>query len=152
MNKLDYPKMQTAMRDSLEALGPNLMITHNFGGIFKPQTAISRMGWFYSAVQAQLFGRDWAAQFDRPWPIAYGFLEHPNSNPHYHVLARVCPPLRTAIWNAGEELWRKKVPRGQLDVRLIAPGNKARIIYCTKHLTHAGAFDDMFVYSDTRSR
>jgi hypothetical protein len=107
---------------------------------------------FYCAIQEKIFGRHWAGQFDRPWPVAYGCLEHPHSNPHYHVLVKACPTLTAAIVQDGSGLWLKEVPRGQLDVLPIAPGKLDPIIYCTKHLTHAQAWDDMFVYNDTRGR
>ena len=150
MNKLEYLRMQAAMRTELVAIAPNLMITHNFGGMYKAETAKKRMLSFYTAVQSHVFGRRWATQYDRPWPVAYGCREHPTTNPHYHVLARACPLLTGAIENDGSGLWLTKVPHGQLDVRAIDPGELGPIIYCTKHLTHAQTFDDMFVYNDTR--
>lgn len=146
----DYRHMQAELRDDLIAHGPNLMITHNFGGIYKACTQMDRMKLFYCAIQAATFGRNWAGQFDRLWPKAYGFREHPNSNPHYHVLMKACPGLAAALTDDGPPLWLKQAPRGQLHVRPIRPGKLNPIIYCTKHLTHRQAWEDMFVYSDTR--
>ena len=126
VNKREYLRMRAAMRAELVAMAPNLMITHNFGGIYKADTACKKMRSFYTAVQSHTFGRDWAAQFDRPWPVAYGFREHPTTNPHYHVLARVCPVLAGAIKKDGPAIWLKKVPHGQLNVRVIRPGTLGR--------------------------
>jgi len=152
MNKLDYLRMRSELRAYLIARAPNLRIDHNFGGLYQAATACDRMRWFYCAIQEKTFGRNWAKQYDRPWPVAYGSREHPNSNPHYHLVVNACPILTAAIIKEGPELWLEKVPHGQLYVQHIAPGDDGPVIYRTKHLTHAQAWEDLFVYSDTRGR
>jgi len=151
MNKLNYLRMRDAMRDTLAELKPTLMVTHNFLGRYKAETACQRMRQFYCSIQDHQFGRDWAKQFDRSWPVAYGFRQHPNTNPHYHVIVRACPELTVAIAADGPAIWDKLARHGQLDVRRILPGKLDRIIYSTRDLTHDQAWGDMFIYNDTRA-
>ena len=143
--------MQDAMRDTLAELKPTLLVTHNFWGHYKAETACQRMRQFYCSIQDHQFGRDWSKQFDRPWPVAYGFREHPHSNPHYHVLVRACPDLTAAIAADGPAIWDKMARYGQLYVQHVTDCKLDPIIYCTKDLTHDQAWGDMFIYSDTRA-
>lgn len=152
MSKYDNLKIQNAYRQVLEKLQPNLMVTHNFGGQYKAETQCSRITQFYNAIQRKAFGRDWAKQFDRPWPRAIGFREHPDTNAHYHVLVSACPALVTAIFAYGPGQWMKLARRGQLDVKQIGPGKLDPLIYCTKSATHQQAIGDVFLYTDSRAK
>ena len=73
--------------------GSEFAPTFNFGYCTGSIAAQSYMTKFFNVAQREVYGRDWAKQYDRVWPIAYGYFEHPDTNPHYHVLAKVDRPL-----------------------------------------------------------
>src|SRR5579872_6253988 len=120
MKNISASDIRTAYRNQLLELKPNVMVTHNFWGLYGAQAAQNRMRQFYNAIQRKVSGRDWAKQMDRPWPIAFGFREHPDSNPHYHVLVRACPELTAGLLGFGPQLWSLQARHGQLDVQTFA--------------------------------
>src|SRR5947209_7311409 len=108
MNRINYLAMRDAERNMLVDLKPNVMVTHNFGAFYKAPAQQKLLSWFYCAMQRHLYGRDWAARSGR-LPEVYGYREHPNSNPHYHALARFEPTLAAALFCDGSEIWLLKV-------------------------------------------
>ena len=138
-----------AMRDGLHALQPNYMITLTFGYLIKPVNARPLMTRFFNVIQREAFGRKWASQRDRDWPVAHDFFEHPHSNPHFHVLARVDQILGERLENGVAQLWTDITRRGQLHVQRIK-NLEAEVIYCTKDLYRPGYYEETFLYADTR--
>lgn len=136
---------------------PTHLITFNWGkqnkkgrkeAFIEPE---KKMAALINALQRRAFGRNWAARTDPPWPVGYGFLEHPESNPHYHFLARLDPALGAVAINEGPALWQKIVRTGQLDVQLIHKP-VGIIFYCTKDFLSERARAALFIYSDIRKR
>jgi hypothetical protein len=149
MTRSEALRLRGAMRDHLADLEPNYMFTFSFGYLIKPPNARREMTHFFNVVQKKAFGCDWTRQRDRDWPIAHGFPEHLNSNPHYHVLAKVDRTLGKFIEASGSDVWLKYVPRGQLDVRAVRSLTKA-ISYCTKCMHWPQLYEESFCYCDTR--
>lgn len=134
----------------LQELVPTTFLTFNFGYKIGPISAQKSMTTFFNVMQRRVYGRKWFLQ-DHPWPVAYGFFEHPNTNPHYHVLARLEPELMEWAGMHGHAKWQKLQKRGQLDVQEIyAPDGIWS--YCTKRLASQKTFEDVWVYTDMRER
>jgi hypothetical protein len=134
----------------LKEMAPNVSYTFNFGYLIRPDKAQTCMKTFMNAVQDKVYGRDWAKQTNREWPYAMGFFEHPDTNPHYHVLARLDQKLVRYIETQGNDIWRNIARRGQLDVKdVYAPDGIWS--YVTKRLAEHETFDDVWVYKDTRA-
>jgi len=129
---------------------PTHFITFNFGWKVRAINAERKLSTFFSALQRKVYGRNWAARTDYPWPVAYGFFEHPDSNPHYHVLARLEPEMSKAASACGKDLWLKRAPRGQLHLRAV-DSLPRDISYCTKRYMSDGSYEAVFIYSDTRA-
>jgi hypothetical protein len=142
------------MRDQLRLhlardVKPTHFLTFNFGWKANFKDADKKMAAFFNALQRKIYGRDWAARKAPSWPTAYGFLEHPHSNPHFHVLARLDHSIGLSVGDLGPLLWLKLVRSGQLDVQVIDKPFGV-ICYCTKRYMSDDAYSAMFVYSDTR--
>lgn len=135
----------------LKELTPNYFLTFNFGYAVRSIDADKPMRAFFCALQREAFGRDWASQFSRDWPVAVGFLEHPDTNPHYHVLARISAELASVLESDGQRLWKRIRRRGQLHIEEIRNPDRVHS-YCTKRLATRQRFDDVFVFSDTRGK
>jgi len=149
MNSSEARELRTAWIQTIERQAPNYFLTFCFGYQIRSLNADRYMRKFFNALQRKAHGHDWASQFDRGWPIAFGFFEHPDTNPHYHVLARVDPEIGDVLELYGAEIWKKIAPRGQLHVEEVNSPHKVRS-YATKRLASRQRFDDVFVYSDTR--
>jgi hypothetical protein len=167
MDSNHYLDMQGALRDYLaKVVEPNIMLTFNFNGVWnrprmsmraifsERQTSIEsahrKISKFFCVMQRKEFGRDWNGQYDRPWPLAFGFVEHPTTNLHFHVIANLCPHFLSGIVSQGREVWEMIQPGGQLDVQPTVGDPTAQIIYATKALLSAEAWDGRFTYDDSR--
>jgi hypothetical protein len=146
MASTDTTKQRAAWLHTLKKLAPNYFLTFNFGYEVRAINMDRPIRTFFNAAQRECYGRDWVSQFDRDWPVAIGFLENPNTNPHYHVLTRISSELGNVIQLRGDKIWKSICGRGQLDVQEILSPEKVWS-YCTKRCR----FDDLFIYADTRS-
>lgn len=152
MNSENAKQARKELRHHLaNDIKPTHFLTFNFGWRPNFKDADKKMVAFFNALQRKVYGRDWAARKDPPWPIAYGFLEHPLTNPHYHVLARLHASISLSAANQGPPLWQKLVPTGQLDVQAIDYPYGV-ICYCTKRYMSDEAYGSMWVYSDIRGK
>lgn len=160
-------KIRAAWRLYLEeVVEPNVMITFNFNDVRKRPNASMReleadgtttvllahrkMKDFFNYTQREAFGRDWDTQFHRLWPLAIGFLEHPNSNLHFHVNANLCPDMLAGVIDHGTRIWEDIQPGGSLCVQPTDHrGAKGQIIYSTKALLGVNAVNGVFEYKKT---
>jgi hypothetical protein len=147
MNTSEKQNLRAAWLHVLEKCAPNYFLTFNFGYEIRAINADRPMRTFFNVIQRKTYGRDWASQFDRDWPVAYGFLEHADTNPHFHVLARVSFEIGETLQSQGDRIWKGISRRGQLQVEEILSPDRVRS-YCTKRQD----FENVFVYSDTRPR
>lgn len=133
--------------DLLKSYAPNMALTFNFGYLAKGEVMDKPMKEFFCEAQREVYGRNWSKQYDREFPIAMGFLERPDLNPHYHVLARVDAALTDWIMDQGPAAWVSRVNRGQLHAQEIYDPEGAR-----RYWTKRADFENVFVYKDTRKR
>jgi hypothetical protein len=129
---------------------PNASMTFNFGYRVRPENGQKAMKTFYNVMQRSVYGRDWAKQKDRAWPVAFGFFEHPDTNPHYHVLANLDRNLLEAFEMEGEHFWQSIVRRGQFEFEAIYE-LEGVLNYFTKRLAQFRTFGDLWIYNDTRA-
>ena len=81
MNRAHTEKLRAYWIEMLRDLAPNYFLTFNFGYKIHVEAAESPVIRFFNMVQRSAYGRDWASQYDREWPIAYGFFEHDEFKP-----------------------------------------------------------------------
>jgi len=151
MNTPEAERLRAEWMSTLKELAPNFFLTFNFGYKIRSLNADKPMIKFFNAIQRKTYGRDWASQFDREWPTAYGFFEHPDTNSHYHVLTRLSGEIGNTLASCGETIWKKCSSRGQLHIEEVRSPDRVWS-YCTKRLATQRTFDDIFIYSDTRKK
>jgi hypothetical protein len=147
MRNSDTERLRAHWISVLEGLAPNYFLTFNFGYKIHVEIAEAPVIRFCNMIQRRAYGRDWAAQFNREWPVAYGFFEHPETNPHWHVLTRLDGKLADVMETEGTDIWLEIQRRGQLHVEEIESPHRSRS-YCLKDRN----FEHVFIYSDTRKR
>jgi hypothetical protein len=133
----------------LQRLAPNIAPTFNFGYRTSSISAQAYMTRFFSVAQREVYGRNWSKQYDRVWPIAYGYFESPDTNPHYHVLAKVESRLADWIEQHGPAAWKNIAKRGQLEFCEIY-GPDGAWSYWTKRLVTKYGSEERWIYKDTR--
>ena len=147
-------KLRVAEIKLLWQLRPRWMLTFSAGysvGSIKLQQNITR--WLNTA-QRRCYGRDWAKQFDRPWPEAHGYFEHKKfDHPHFHTLCDLAIDLAKWIVADQGNSWREICPRGQLDVRWLDTNKDILkvIRYCTKDFDRRHGYEEKYIYKDTRA-
>lgn len=133
----------------VSSFSPTHFITFNFGYRVKDMDSREPMRKFFNRLQSATYGRKWSKRLDYTFPLAFGFFEHPDSNPHFHVLATLDERLSRTILLYGDDIWRDLVTRGQLDSGPIRDPVHS-VTYATKRLATQLRFDEVFIYSDTR--
>lgn len=145
-----YPLAVRRLRDDLMKwildMEPKLMVTFNFGHEIDPITAQARIKHFFNRVQRKVLGKRWNKRPADDRIAAIGCFEHPDTNPHFHVLVAAPDHLCVELRANARQLWLLSVPRGQIDVQ-IAKSKRSVVSYSTKRLETIRAFDDLFVYS-----
>lgn len=142
-------ELERRYRQQLFDMTPNVALTFNYGYRIDSIKAQGLQSKFFQMAQRKFYGRNWASQWDRQWPVVYGFFEHPKSNPHYHALAKVEVEFANWLLDYGDEVWRRVARRGQLDVQEVYDTAGA-IGYWLKGLARDQTFEDVWVYKDTR--
>ncbi len=142
-------ELQRNYRRQLFDLNPNVALTFNYGYRIDSIKAQGMQSQFFQMAQRKYYGRNWASQQSRGWPIAYGFLEHPKTNPHYHALVEVEAEFANWLLDCGDQMWRRIARRGHLDAKEVYDTAGA-IGYWLKRLAREQTFEDVWVYKDTR--
>ena len=163
MRRQEIADYRAGLADRIQLIDPNLFLTFNFnppqGGISETSRFISE-GWqltadaarkkmdtFFCMLLRYTHGRGWYRDPAVLRPLAFGFLENPKSNFHYHVLAKLSDPMLNAIINRSESAWFKLCPGGQLDWRPIDNLDGA-VRYVTKRFYSEAEVEAMYVFSD----
>jgi len=138
MNNLDKSTIRGALCADLIKREPNYVITFNFGYPIKSVPACNAMNRFFDELR-----NAYPDAMDNS--SAFGFLEHPLTNPHYHTLVNLPPSLAKLTKRTGTDRWKKIMPRGQFHILSIKYPKRA-ISYCTKNVYCAKSLEEMFVY------
>ena len=123
---------------------PNVILTLGAGRSISPITFESKVKHFFNCVQRGARGRNWSKWSAESKPIAIGFNEKPDTNPHMHLAVKLEPDLIPAFRDA-EIIWREIRPAGHYYFNYIeAPEKYAR--YITKTFYLPTTSDEPFVY------
>jgi len=127
-------------------LQPTLFVTFSFGYRINHITAEGNISKLLNAVQREAYGRNWYKLGAPDRIAALGFLEHRDSNPHYHVLIALNAKHEAAMNKIAVRVWGEHVRRGQIHVE-ITRSLDAVINYCIKEQIGFRAFEEVFAYS-----
>lgn len=126
-------------------LKPTHFITFNFGRPFTTNSAHFAMKGYFQRVERAALGRNWGKFTGEQRIVAIGFLEHLDSNPHWHVAARIPQKAVAALANT-ERRWKTLSAGGHAFV-LPIEREAAVANYITKELPRTRHFDEVFIYS-----
>jgi len=130
----------------LRDIRPNIFLTL----AIRPHTSYITFGRQADKLINQMLqrahGRGWSDQPKSIRPKAIGFLEHPYSNPHFHVMLRGDREFHEALVEHGPKLWRKLMNGGAFNVQTIRSEDDV-IGYCLKEQVTLDRFMSAYVYS-----
>jgi len=167
MRRHEIEEYRDAVVQHIQKIEPNLLLTFNFnpprssrastnsallkGWEIQPENGCKRIKDFFSMLLRKAYGRGWYRDVLVERPIAYGFLENPEKNFHYHLLVKMSAELAVAVKEHGPSTWHKLCPGGQFDVKDIYGNLPYLTGYVGKQLQTEAAVKAMFVYSDPNS-
>jgi hypothetical protein len=129
-------------RQLLDTIGATHFLTFMPTRRVKPETLAKNVTRFFQRLERKSLRRYWY-KFTENRVVAVGFLEKPDTNPHYHVIASIPLVSQAALDEYSEEIWHKLMPAGTLDVQRIR-GNARR--YVSKDLHHYWAAENVLIY------
>jgi len=137
-------ELVAGFRELLNTLQPTHFLTFTSAMAIKPETFAKRIVKFCCRLDRKALGKKWTkCDHDRLRLLA--FLEHPNSNAHYHALAVVPECAKEILESQGTAIWNRLGRGVQLDVKLIY-GLEGVISYVTKDLHHFWAPENVLIY------
>jgi hypothetical protein len=139
-------EVRDAFERFLKGLNPNWFITFNFGYRIRPLDAHNQMKGFCARLERVALGRNYTKYPNSRRPVAFGFPEHLDVNPHWHCVARMTQALEGALLAEGKEMWLDIASRGELDFSAIRTRNDV-VSYCLKRFHILRAPESVFVYS-----
>ena len=138
-------------RDFLASINPNVYPTFNFGYPVSIEVGQGSLVHFLIASKGECMAANWHKRnTDQPM-IALGFWEHPDTNPHCHVVVAASDQEWRWLLNYGKDCWLEQQKRGQLDFSKIESREKV-ISYITKEISKPDSQERMFVYKAPPSR
>lgn len=123
-------------------------VTFNFGTTLLPETAASKIEEFCKRIEDKAFGRNWYKRKNGRLTVV-AFMEHVDSNTHYHGYVRGGSKVRIALKRHGDRMWKKLAPRGQLDYGPILHRERMDN-YFTKEMRKPGRADYVCLYLGSR--
>lgn len=100
---------------------------------------------FFNRVHRKCYGTRWMDKNPDLLAEAIGFLEHPHSNPHYHIAVNAPDRTLGQLVNA-EAIWTKIQPGGHFHYSVIR-SDEAFSRYVTKDAWSQRSQDEIFLYS-----
>ena len=138
-------RLRSAMIEMIERIDPLVFLTLNLGPSTAPHLTRGTVEHLLHRLEQRAHGKRWA---DFPPNLrlrALAFLEHPDSNPHWHCLLAGPPETMAVALELGPSLWRGLVKNGHGHVEPI--GNvKAASRYVTKELYKDWSFESFIPY------
>jgi len=132
-------------RDFFASINPNVYPTFNFGYPVSIEVGQGALVHFFNCLQRGVHGRAWHKRITDQPTIALGFWEHPDSNPHCHVVVAASNQEWRWLLNYGNDCWLEQQKRGQLDFSKIDSREKV-ISYITKEIGKPDSQERLFVY------
>jgi hypothetical protein len=124
---------------------PNLFLTltlapqHDF---IKCHTQADKL---MGSIMQCAYSHDWTKRPARTWPFALGFLEHPYTNPHFHILIRANPRVTKVIRNRSQDIWARLMTHDDVFIEPIWDANGV-VRYCTKEQISLDHFASAWVW------
>ncbi len=144
-------RLRAAEIELLMASCANYMLTLTSKPGLNAEYTRTKISYFFIAAMANFYGRDWTVKEDFSFPEAHGYLEHPDSNLHYHLLLKCDPSLGYWLEICGQAHWHDQVGRQNFDIQAVALDSLHKAAkYCTKDLARNFRFDDIYRFTDTR--
>ena len=142
---LDPKRLKAAWREFVVGEKPNLMLKLGSGDGCRVETLLRDARHFFNRIQDQVRGRHWYRYPAEEWPVAFGFVEHVETNLHMHLAVKASDLQLRANLQAGAAEWRKIRPKGDFHADLIEDP-VAYISYITKEYRLSDRAANVFVY------
>jgi len=126
------------------AIRPNVFLTLGMSPNARVITFHRQADKFIDAVLQHAHGQDWTSLPLANRPRGIGFLEHPNSNPHFHILISCDRKFFESLEVQGAKIWRRLMTHGAFDAQVI-DSEDAVVNYCLKAQFRAADFDNVYV-------
>lgn len=152
MRSSSEARLVESYRAMLEGINPQRFITLTFNRDVNLLIAHRDVHEFCKRLERVAHGKRWTKYPSEARLVALGFVEHVESNLHYHLLARGSAQLMETVLQQGDSIWRDLTKTGQAECEIIRT-KRGAARYVTKALTGERAFDAVVVYgTGTRAR
>ena len=138
-------RLCSAMIQMIENLNPIVFLTLNLGPSSAPHLTRATVEYLFQKLEHRTHGKRWA---DYPLHLrlrALAFLEHPDSNPHWHCVLAGPPEIIEVALELAPSLWRGLVKNGHGHVEPIENLKKTSR-YVTKDLYKDWSFESFIAY------
>jgi hypothetical protein len=115
------------------SIEPQYANTFTFNRAVNSITGQQRIKGFINSLEREVLGRRWSVFPAHMRITAVGFLEHADTNAHWHTVMQIPLHFRKILRTHGEAAWRDLVPQGELDIEWIG-SKKKWSRYITKEL------------------
>ena len=101
-------------------------------------------------LHRKFLGRNWHRMTDRRMQ-GYGFVEHAQTNIHYHLLVDLAPlnAVRPMVDIQAHQVWRRLTGRGDLDIRPVESNRRDVVEYLLKEHWKAEVRDALLFFPPT---
>lgn len=127
-------EIQPEARKWLEQRQFNYFVTANFNSDTLYESSRTALRDWHAFLDRKLLGPGWSKMSAGRRTSFIAFVEHPESNLHFHMMLQTSSPQ--GFPHIAEGIWEKLVPAGSLDVRFLKTDedkNRAAV-YATKDL------------------
>lgn len=97
--------------------------------------AVDALKHWHARLDRKLLGPDWRKSTKNEMRSEFiAFVEHPNSNIHWHLILKLHSPNENVFLTEAEAIWEKLVPSGTVDIKPIrtSEDNLDFSGYCSK--------------------
>jgi hypothetical protein len=106
---------------------------------------------FMGSIMQRAYGREWPKRSYRIRPFAMGFLEHPHTNPHYHILIHANVTVTDALLNYSQDMWARFMKFDHVHIEHIINDRDA-ISYCSKEQITLEHFASAWIWGPIPSK
>lgn len=138
-------RLRQAYIDASLDLHPNLFITLTMGLDASRPEALRKALEFLKRTERRAHKKRWSEFPPERRPCAYGFMEHRETNLHYHLLVRSPLDMLPVFMDEGKAIWLGLRKSGHYYAEPIY-NSAASAAYVTKELKKLDHFDDVLAY------
>jgi hypothetical protein len=129
-------------RTLLDSMNATHFFTFMPGYFVKPETIAANIIKFCCRLERKALGRKWF-KLKKNRIRLIGFLEHPDSTPHYHAIVHVPQYTESALDEFGAEIWKTLMPSGKFEGEPILDNARR---YSSKDLHHGWSPENVVIY------